>query len=181
MHSPAGCHHREHLSLKDAAAVRETMRVTYPKLVTEDTRTHATIHSRTVRVYPDVIIVCQATPAPFPPGWNPDSELPFQAKRRSHIVRWLVQEGSKTVILACIALHNYIMTNDEHQLYCPPDFVDQENSAGIIEKVNVKQVERSNGDQSLPSMAKCNYNATKEAKNSEIYWLITLQIRSSIL
>ncbi|GBP10053.1 hypothetical protein EVAR_71829_1 [Eumeta japonica] len=50
MHSPAGRHHREHLSLKDAAAVRETMRVTYPKLVSEDTRTHATIHSRTVRI-----------------------------------------------------------------------------------------------------------------------------------
>ncbi|GBP00006.1 hypothetical protein EVAR_64385_1 [Eumeta japonica] len=61
---------REHLSLKDAAVVRETMRVTYPKRVIEDTRTHAIIHSRTVRVYSDVAIVCQATPTPFPPGWN---------------------------------------------------------------------------------------------------------------
>ncbi|GBP09568.1 hypothetical protein EVAR_73690_1 [Eumeta japonica] len=75
---------KKELSPKDAAAVRETKRVTYSKLVTEYTRAHATIHSRTIRVYPDVIIVCQATLTPFP-GWNPDSELPFQAKTRSHI------------------------------------------------------------------------------------------------
>lgn len=73
-------------------------------------------------------------------------------------------EGCKTVILACIALHNYIMTNDEHRLYCPPNFVDQENDCGIIEEGEWRNELKSNGDQSLPSMAKSNHNATKEAK-----------------
>ncbi|GBP92549.1 hypothetical protein EVAR_68003_1 [Eumeta japonica] len=66
IHRLAGRHHREHLSLKDAAVFRETIVVTYPKLLTEGNRTYATVYSRTVRIYPNVIIVCQVTPAPFP-------------------------------------------------------------------------------------------------------------------
>lgn len=36
----------------------------------------------------------------------------------------MAPENAKRIVLACVALHNFIMLNDDSSCYCPPGFVD---------------------------------------------------------
>ncbi|KAI8118956.1 Protein ALP1-like [Lucilia cuprina] len=63
-----------------------------------------------------------------------------------------LQENCKTIILACIVLHNYIMTNDEDQLYCPENFVDRVEDDGTVVLGEWRKELKYNGDKPLRSV-----------------------------
>ncbi|XP_037817797.1 protein ANTAGONIST OF LIKE HETEROCHROMATIN PROTEIN 1-like [Lucilia sericata] len=77
-----------------------------------------------------------------------------------------LQENCKTIILACIVLHNYIMTNDEDQLYCPANFVDRKEDDGTVIPGEWRNELKHNGDKPLRSMvASTRSRSSYEAKN----------------
>lgn len=43
----------------------------------------------------------------------------------------LLPENAEKVVLACIALHNFIMLNDQTR-YCPPHYVDWEDENNVV-------------------------------------------------
>ncbi|XP_067616761.1 putative nuclease HARBI1 isoform X2 [Eurosta solidaginis] len=74
------------------------------------------------------------------------------------IARWRVLnteiEGNpkncETIVLACIALHNFIMRNDPYGLYCPKNYVDRVEKGKIITIGNWRR--ELNNTRSLPSV-----------------------------
>ncbi|KAM7344953.1 uncharacterized protein ACRADG_011457 [Cochliomyia hominivorax] len=74
-------------------------------------------------------------------------------------------ETCKNILLACIALHNYIMTNDDDHLYCPANFIDQEGEDGNIVLGEWRNELIRNGDQPLESLSKNTQRSTYEANS----------------
>ncbi|XP_065367445.1 uncharacterized protein LOC135960148 [Calliphora vicina] len=74
-------------------------------------------------------------------------------------------ESCKTIILACVVLHNYVMANDDDQLYCPTNFIDREGEVGNIILGEWRSELKNNGDQPLPSMATNMGKSCFEANN----------------
>lgn len=58
----------------------------------------------------------------------------------------------KNIVLSCVALHNYILANDENHLYCPDDFVDREGPDGNIIWGEWRNELQRNGDKPLESV-----------------------------
>lgn len=44
----------------------------------------------------------------------------------------LLPENADKIVLACVALHNFIMRNDVNKIYCPQQFTDWEDDDQIL-------------------------------------------------
>lgn len=61
-------------------------------------------------------------------------------------------ENCETIVLACIALHNFIMMNDQQRWYCPNNYPDRELQDGTVQEGEWRSDVRSTGDRPLRSM-----------------------------
>lgn len=59
---------------------------------------------------------------------------------------------AEVVVLACVALHNFIMLNDPERWYCPENYVDREQDNGHVIEGEWRDEVKSSGNTPLRSM-----------------------------
>lgn len=69
----------------------------------------------------------------------------------------------EVVVLACIALHNFIMLNDNKRWYCPRNFIDREGADGSVHEGDWRTEIGSNGGRPLRSMTTSIRRSTENA------------------